>query len=65
MKPLAALDPAQYDTKIAELKRSLFDLRVKQAIHQLEKPSRLRDIRRDVARIETLKRKAAKPAASK
>lgn len=59
MKAIAALEPTQYDGRLAELKRSLYDLRVKQAIGQLEKPSKLRDLRRDVARIETLRRRRA------
>ena len=46
-----------------ELRQELFNLRLQQASAQLEKPSRLRLLRRDIARVETrisqLRRKAA------
>ena len=46
-----------------ELRQELFNLRLQQASAQLEKPARLRVLRRDIARIETriseLRRKAA------
>lgn len=46
-----------------DLRQEMFNLRLQQASSQLEKPSRLRTLRRDVARIEThitmLRRKAA------
>ena len=45
------------------LRQELFNLRLQQASAQLEKPARLRTLRRDVARIETrittLRKKAA------
>jgi len=45
------------------LRQEVFNLRLQQASAQLEKPSRLRNLRRDIARIETrisaLRRKAA------
>ena len=67
MKAIVELDPERYDSRTAELKRSLYDLRVKQSIGQLEKPSKLRDIRRDLARIATLKRQVqlGRPAVAK
>ncbi len=36
-----------------ELRQELFNLRLQQASAQLEKPARLRQLRRDIARIET------------
>ncbi len=46
-----------------EMRQEMFNLRLQQASGQLEKPARLRTLRRDVARIETqitvLKSKAA------
>ncbi len=45
------------------LRQEIFNLRLQQASAQLEKPGRLRTLRRDVARIETriseLRKKAA------
>lgn len=46
-----------------DLRQELFNLRLQQASSQLEKPARLRVLRRDVARVETqlsaLRRKKA------
>jgi len=46
-----------------DLRHEMFNLRLQQASAQLEKPSRLRNLRRDIARIETrisaLRHKAA------
>ena len=46
------------------LRQELFNLRLQQASAQLEKPARLRTLRRDIARIETqisaLRRQAPK-----
>ena len=39
--------------KSRDLRQEIFNLRLQQASSQLEKPARLRTIRRDVARIET------------
>ena len=36
-----------------EKRQEIFNLRLQQASSQLEKPSRLRTLRRDIARIET------------
>ena len=45
------------------LRQEIFNLRLQQASAQLEKPARLRTLRRDIARLETrmsqLRRKAA------
>jgi large subunit ribosomal protein L29 len=46
-----------------ELRQEIFNLRLQQASAQLEKPARLRTLRKDIARIETrlsqLRKKAA------
>ena len=46
-----------------DLRQEIFNLRLQQASSQLEKPARLRTLRRDVARVETrmshLRNKAA------
>ena len=46
-----------------DMRQEMFNLRLQQASSQLEKPARLRTLRRDVARIETqltmLRKKAA------
>jgi large subunit ribosomal protein L29 len=40
-------------TKSRDLRQEIFNLRLQQASSQLEKPARLRTIRRDIARLET------------
>ena len=36
-----------------DLRQELFNLRLQQATSQLEKPSRMRTLRKDIARVET------------
>ena len=44
----------QLQEQLAELKREQFNLRFQAATNQLEKPSRTREVRRQIARIKTL-----------
>jgi large subunit ribosomal protein L29 len=49
---------------LANLKREQFNLRFQAATSQLEKPSRIKEVRRDIARIKTLQaQRSAAPAA--
>ncbi len=41
---------------LRELRQELFNLEFQSASEQLENPSRIRQIRRDIARIETVRR---------
>ena len=43
----------QLATQLSELKREQFNLRFQSATGQLEKPSRVREVRRTIARIKT------------
>jgi large subunit ribosomal protein L29 len=52
-------------TKSAELRQERFNLRLQQASSQLEKPARLRSLRRDIARMETRATELRKQAAAK
>jgi large subunit ribosomal protein L29 len=45
--------------QLTELKRESFNLRFQAATSQLEKPSRVREVRRDIARIKTLQAQRA------
>jgi large subunit ribosomal protein L29 len=45
--------PAELLVKSRELRQEMFNLRLQQASGQLEKPSRIRHLRKDIARIET------------
>lgn len=51
---LRALTPTELDAKGRDLRQELFNLRMRQAAGQLDQPSRLRLIRKDIARVETL-----------
>ena len=44
----------QLQADLAELKREQFNLRFQAATNQLERPARIRDVRRDIARIKPL-----------
>ncbi|MBY8822274.1 50S ribosomal protein L29 [Sphingomonas colocasiae] len=44
----------ELSTQLGELKREQFNLRFQAATNQLEKPSRVREVRRTIARIKTL-----------
>lgn len=55
-KELRALSAADLDAKLAELKDELFKLRFQQAINQLENPSRISAVKKDIARIKTIQR---------
>ena len=49
----------QLQTQLQELKREQFNLRFQSATNQLEKPSRVRVVRRTIARIKTLQSQRA------
>ena len=44
----------QLQQQLGELKREQFNLRFQAATNQIEKPSRVREVRRTIARIKTL-----------
>ena len=53
MTEIKDLTAAELGAKGRELRHEIFNLRLQQASSQLEKPARLRVLRRDIARIET------------
>jgi large subunit ribosomal protein L29 len=52
----------QLATQLTELKREQFNLRFQAATNQLEKPSRVREVRRTIAQIKTLQNQRARTA---
>ncbi|WP_422344199.1 50S ribosomal protein L29 [Parasphingorhabdus sp.] len=52
----------QLESDLGELKREAFNLRFQSATNQLEKPSRIREVRRTIAKIKTLQNERAKAA---
>ncbi len=53
MSELKDFTPAELTARSRDLRQELFNLRLQKASAQLEKPARLRLLRRDIARIET------------
>jgi large subunit ribosomal protein L29 len=51
---LKAKSDDQLQQQLIELKREQFNLRFQSATNQLEKPSRVREVRRSIAQIKTL-----------
>jgi large subunit ribosomal protein L29 len=47
---------------LGELKREAFNLRFQAATNQLERPARIKEVRRDIARIKTLQSERAASA---
>ena len=54
----------QLQQELIELKREQFNLRFQSATNQLEKPSRVREVRRTIARIKTVQHQRARANAS-
>ena len=48
------LSTEEINKKIAESKEELFNLRMKQATGSLENPTRIRELRKTVARLKTI-----------
>ena len=61
---LSDLTRDELHQKEAELQDELFKLRLRQATTQLENPMRIRQLRRDIARIQTAQRALAAGAAA-
>ncbi len=55
----------QLVTDLGELKREAFNLRFQAATSQLEKPARVRSVRRTIARIKTLQAERTRAAEAK
>ncbi|MBO2532838.1 LSU ribosomal protein L29P [Planifilum fulgidum] len=55
-KELAELTTAEIEQKLRSLKEELFNLRFQKATGQLENPARIRQVRKDIARVKTVLR---------
>ena len=53
MSEIKDLTKQELTAKGRDLRQEIFNLRLQQASSQLEKPARLRVLRRDIARLET------------
>ena len=54
-----AMSPDQMEDELLTLKKELFNLRFRQASGQLENTARMRQVRRDIARIKTIQGRSA------
>ncbi len=50
------MSAAELDAKLLELKDELFKLRFQQAINQLDNPMRISAVKKDIARVLTVRR---------
>ena len=53
----------QLSAELTELKREQYNLRFQAATNQLDKPSRVKEVRRNIAQIKTLQNERAAAAA--
>ncbi|MBC7341463.1 MAG: 50S ribosomal protein L29 [Clostridia bacterium] len=58
MKPeeIRELSNEELERKVEDLKEELFNLRFQMATGQLDNPLRIREVRRDIARVKTILR---------
>ena len=54
----------QLSEQLVDLKREQFNLRFQAATNQLEKPSRVREVRRTIAQIKTLQNQRTRSSAA-
>jgi large subunit ribosomal protein L29 len=65
VKEIRELSTKDINEKIVSAKEELFNLRFQQATGSLEKPSRIRELRHEVARLKTVLREREIEEASK
>ncbi len=51
---LRAMSAKDLETKLADLKQELFNLRFQHAINQLDNPHKIADVKKDIARVMTV-----------
>ena len=53
-KEIRKMSAAELETKLGDLKKDLFFLRMQHATHQLDNPQKIVDVKRDIARVKTI-----------
>jgi large subunit ribosomal protein L29 len=62
-KEIRELTDAEAQAKLRDLRQEMFNLRLQQQTARIERPSRIREVRRDMARLETvLRERQLRPA---
>ncbi|MBC2665573.1 50S ribosomal protein L29 [Novosphingobium flavum] len=62
IEDLRAKTDDQLTADLADLKKEAFNLRFQAATNQLERPARIKEVRRDIARIKTLQTERSQSA---
>ena len=57
---IRALSSEEMQQKLVDLKKELFNLRFQHEVGQLENPSKLKETQKDIARIYTITKEAAR-----
>jgi large subunit ribosomal protein L29 len=55
-KEIKEMSDQEMDTKLLDLSETLFNLRFQNKAGQLENPRRMEQVKRDIARVKTIKR---------
>ena len=55
-KEIREMSAAELETKIAELKKDLFNLRLQHATNQLDNTNKISEVKRDISRVNTVLR---------
>jgi large subunit ribosomal protein L29 len=63
IEDLRAKSDDQLSDQLVELKREQFNLRFQAATNQLERPARIKEVRREIAQIKTLQTERTRAAA--
>jgi len=53
-KQVREMSMEELNTKLVDLKKELFDLRFQNATNQMENPLKIVEVRRDIARVQTI-----------
>ena len=53
---IRSLSVGELETKLVDLKKDLFNLRLQHAPNQLDNPIKIAEVKRDIARIKTVQR---------
>jgi large subunit ribosomal protein L29 len=64
IKEIRELAPAEITTKLRETREQLLQLRLRKHTGQVEKPHLLREYRKDIARLETIRKEKLTPQAA-
>ena len=56
LKKMREMTEAELNAELLKMKKDLFNLRFQHVTGQLENPVRMREVRRDIARVKTIMR---------